>query len=80
MIDNNNNHDQFIAKGASLARPPGFTRKDYPYQKDKMEMYIKSTQFKLQMFIKNGDIPIPRPEAKWTHVDLAIMELNTKAH
>jgi len=25
-------------------------------------------------------IPIPKPEAKWTNENLAIMELNTKAH
>ncbi|RZC25322.1 hypothetical protein D0Y65_004144, partial [Glycine soja] len=27
-----------------------------------------------------GDIPIIRPEVEWTNKDLAIMELNTKAH
>ena len=42
-------------------------------------MYIKSTQYKIQIIITNGDIPILGPKAKWTDDDLAIMELNTKA-
>jgi len=44
MADNNNN-SQFIIEGTSLTRPPGFTGEDYPYWKDKMEMYIKSTHY-----------------------------------
>ena len=45
-----------------------------------MKIYIKSTKYRLLIIITNGDIPIPRLEAAWTHVDLSIMELNTKAH
>ena len=75
MVDNN----QFIDKEAFLTRPPGFIREDYLYWKGKMEMYIKSTQYKLQLIITNGDIPISRPKAKWVDTNFAIMELNTKA-
>ncbi|KAG4921741.1 hypothetical protein JHK82_050688 [Glycine max] len=59
MADNNNS--QFIVEGASLTRSPGFTREDYPYWKDKIEMYIKFNPYKLWLIITNGDIPIPRP-------------------
>ena len=42
-------------------------------------MYIKSTHYRIWLIINNKDIPITRPEVKWTDDDLAIMELNTKA-
>ena len=42
MVDNNNN-GLFITEKASLVRPPSITKEGYPYWKDKMEMYIKST-------------------------------------
>ena len=44
-----------------------------------MEMYIKPNHYKLLMIITNRDIPITKLEVEWTDVDLAIMELNTKA-
>jgi len=62
VADNNNNNDQFIAEGASLTRPPGFTREDYSNWKDRKKMYIKSTKYKLWLIITNGDILIPRPK------------------
>ena len=58
------NQHQFITKGESLTRPPSFIGEDYPYQKDKMNMYIKSTQYKIWLIITNGDIPITRPVAE----------------
>ena len=45
-----------------------------------MEMYIKSNHYRLWLIIKNGEIPIPKPEAKWTNANMTITELNTKAH
>ena len=76
MVDNQH---KFITKGASLTRPPGFAEENYPYQKDIMEMYIKSTQYEIQLMITNRDIPIHKPEDEWTDDDLVIMELKTKA-
>ncbi|KAL5128058.1 hypothetical protein HKD37_14G040387 [Glycine soja] len=46
---------------------------------DRMEMYIKSTQYRLWLIITNGHKPIPRPEVEWAYTNLVIMELNTKA-
>ena len=74
-----NNQCPFIIEGTSLTRPPSFTGEDYLYWKDKMEMYIKSTQYRIWLIITNGDISIPRLEAEWTNDDLVIMKLNTKA-
>ena len=45
-----------------------------------MKMYIKSTQYRLQLIITNGDILIPKLEAKWTNIGLVIMEINIKVH
>ena len=42
-------------------------------------MYIKSNHYRLRLIITNGDIPIPQLEAELIDVNLAIMELNTKA-
>ena len=78
-MTNNNNTSQFIVEEASLTRLLGFTGEDYSYQKDKMEMHTKSTQYGLWLIVTNRDIPIPRPKAELTNVDLAIMELNPKA-
>ena len=77
MADNNSS--QFIVNGASITRSPCFTRQDYPYWKDKMEMYIKSTQYRIWLIITNRGIPITRHEVEWIDDDRAIMELNTKA-
>jgi len=78
-MTDSNNIDQFIAKGTSLTKPLGFIGNDYLYWKDKREMYIKSIQYILSLIITNGDILIPKPEAEGTYIDLAIIELNTKA-
>ena len=51
-----NQEQQLIAEGASLSRPPAFTGEDFPYWKDRMEMYIKSTHYRLWNIITSGDI------------------------
>ena len=40
-------NNEFAAEGASLVRSPGFTGEDYPYWRDRFEMYVKSTQYQL---------------------------------
>ena len=74
-----NNQHHFITEGAFLTRPLGFVGEYYPYQKDRMEMYIKSTQYRIWLIITNRGIPITRHEVEWIDDDRAIMELNTKA-
>jgi len=46
---------QQIAKRASITRPLLFIRKDYLYWKDRMEIFIKSTQYNLWKIITKGD-------------------------
>ncbi|RDX89686.1 hypothetical protein CR513_28557, partial [Mucuna pruriens] len=57
---------QFILEKASLTRPPTFTRKDYPYLRDRMEMYIKSTQYNIWEIITCGDKVVNKPKTKYT--------------
>ena len=60
----NKNNGQFIMEGKSLTRTPSVIGKDYPYQKDRMEMYIKSNHYRLRLINTNGDILITRAEAE----------------
>ena len=62
-----------------MNKPPAFSGDDYPYWADRMEMYIKSTQYRLWKIITEGDLPIIKPEAEWGNDEFAIMELNNKA-
>ena len=72
-------NNEFAAERASLVRPPGFTREDYPYWRDRFEMYVKSTQYQLWGIIQNGDIPITKLEEEYGPNEYAILERNTKA-
>ncbi|RDY08762.1 hypothetical protein CR513_06992, partial [Mucuna pruriens] len=57
---------QFIPKGASLIRPPSFTKEDYPYWRDKMEMYIKSTHDNVCGIITHEDKVVNKTEKDYT--------------
>jgi len=50
---------KLIAKGAFITRLLAFLGEDYPYWRDRIEMFIKSTQYNLWIIITKGDfIPI----------------------
>ena len=72
-------NNEFAVEGASLVRPPGFTGEDYPYWRDRFEMYVKSTQYQLWSIIQNGDIPITKLEDEYGPNEYATLEKNTKA-
>ena len=61
-----------------MSRPPAFSGDDYPYWADRMEMYIKSTQYRVWKIII-GDLPIIKPEAEWGNNEFAVAEFNNKA-
>ena len=58
-----------IAKGHSINRPPYFNGEDYPYWKDRMRLFIKSTSLDMWEIIENGDYipmieqPVPQEVA-----------------
>ena len=62
-----------------MNKPPAFTGDDYPYWADRMEMYIKSTRYRLWNIITKEDIPITKEEAEWTSKEFEILELKNKA-
>ena len=74
-----NSAGMFITEGSSMNKPPAFSGDDYPYWADRMQMYIKSTQYRLWKIITEEDLPIIKPEAEWGNDEFAIMELNNKA-
>ena len=74
-----NSAGMFIAEGSSMNKPPAFSGDDYPYWADRMEMYIKSTQYRLCKIIIEGDLPIIKPEPEWENDKFVIMEQNNKA-
>ena len=74
-----NSAGMFIAEGSSMNKPPAFSGDDYPYWADRIEMYIKSTQYRLWKIITEGDTPIIKPEAEWGNDEFSAMELNNKA-
>ena len=73
-----NSVGMFINEGSSMNKPPAFSGDDYPYQADMIEMYIKSTQYRLWKIITEGGLPIIKLEAEWGNDEFAIMELNNK--
>ena len=54
-----NNQCLFITEGAYLTRPPSFIGEDYPYWKEKIEMYIKSTSIESCSSLPIGIFPLP---------------------
>ena len=74
-----NSAGMFIAEGSSMNKPPAFSGDDYPYWADRMEMYIKSTQYRLWKIITEGDLSIIKPEAEWGNEKYSTIKLNNKA-
>jgi len=76
---------QLIAEGASVVKPPAFLGEDYPYWRDRMEMFIKSTQYSLWKIITNGDyVPTNSegqliPEDQWSTAQMQKVQDNFKA-
>ena len=74
-----NSTGMFIIEGSSMNKPLVLSGDDYPYWADRIEMYIKSTQYRLWKIITDGDLPIIKPKAEWGNKEFAIIELNNKA-
>ncbi|VFQ96678.1 unnamed protein product, partial [Cuscuta campestris] len=54
-------HSEGIGEGQSTSRPPLFDGTNYSYWKERMRIYIRSTNFQLWLVIKNGEeIPMKK--------------------
>jgi len=76
---------QQISEAESITRPPLFAGDDYLYWKNKMEMFIKSTQYNLWKVITKGDYTPTNSEGQainedeWTATQLHKVQENFKA-
>ncbi|VFQ89822.1 unnamed protein product, partial [Cuscuta campestris] len=76
-----------LGEGQSTTRPPLFDRMNYTYSKERMRIYIQSTNFLLWRIIKNGeDVPmkkvgetnVPKTENEYDAQDIKKVENNAK--
>ncbi|VFQ65995.1 unnamed protein product [Cuscuta campestris] len=77
-----------IGEGQSTSRPPLFDGTNYSYWKERMRIYIRSTNFQLWLVIKNGEeIPmkkvgettVPKTENEFDAEDIKKIENYAKA-
>ncbi|VFQ98655.1 unnamed protein product [Cuscuta campestris] len=77
-----------IGEGQSTSRPPLFDGTNYSYWKERMRIYIRSTNFELWLVIKNGEeIPmkkvgettVPKTENEFDAEDIKKIENYAKA-
>ncbi|VFQ67579.1 unnamed protein product [Cuscuta campestris] len=77
-----------IGEGQSTSRPPLFDGTNYTYWKERMRIYIRSTNFQLWLVIKNGEeIPmkkvgeklVPKTEDEFDAEDIKKVENYAKA-
>ncbi|VFQ92399.1 unnamed protein product [Cuscuta campestris] len=77
-----------LGEGQSTTRPPLFDGTNYTYWKERMRIYIQSTNFLLWRTIKNGeDVPmkkvgetnVPKTENEYDAQDIKKVENNAKA-
>ncbi|VFR01503.1 unnamed protein product [Cuscuta campestris] len=77
-----------LGEGQSTTRPPLFDGTNYTYWKERMRIYIQSTNFLLWRIIKNGeDVPmkkvretnVPKTENEYDAQDIKKVENNAKA-
>ncbi|VFQ66153.1 unnamed protein product [Cuscuta campestris] len=79
---------QRIGEGQSTSRPPLFDGTNYTYWKERMRIYIRSTNFQLWLVIKNGEETpmtklgeklVPKTEDEFDAEDLKKVENYAKA-
>ncbi|VFQ98062.1 unnamed protein product [Cuscuta campestris] len=82
------NKQKGIGEGQSTSRPPLFDGTNYSYWKERMRIYIRSTNFQLWLVIKNGEeIPmkkvgettVPKTENEFDAKDIKKIENYAKA-
>ncbi|VFQ86089.1 unnamed protein product, partial [Cuscuta campestris] len=77
-----------IGEGQSTSRPPLFDGTNYTYWKERMRIYIRSTNFQLWLVIKNGEVTpmkkvgeklVPKTEDEFDAEDIKKVENYAKA-
>ncbi|VFQ98975.1 unnamed protein product [Cuscuta campestris] len=88
MGSSSRNHYAGIGEGQSTSRPPLFDGTNYTYWKERLRIYIRSTNFQLWLVIKNGEETpmkkvdeklVPKTEDEFDAEDIKKVENYAKA-
>ncbi|CAL1395133.1 unnamed protein product [Linum trigynum] len=69
----------FMADGFSQTRPPRFEGVHYGYRRNRMELFICSTDPDLWNIVLDGPLEVKETRGKWTEEDKRNFQLNSKA-
>ncbi|MQL75860.1 hypothetical protein Taro_008245 [Colocasia esculenta] len=69
----------FMAEGHSVTRPPFFDGTNYPYWKNRMQVFLRAQNYKLWKIVHKGEYSIPEDESTWTKDQIAKGTLNWSA-
>ncbi|MQL68600.1 hypothetical protein Taro_000879 [Colocasia esculenta] len=69
----------YMAEGHLVTRPPFFDGTDYPYWKNRMQVFLRAQNFELWEIVKKGAYELPEVEDTWTKDQIAKGTLNWSA-
>ena len=68
-----------MAEGHSVTRPPYFDGIDYPYWKNRMQVFLRAQNYELWKIVSKGPYVLPEDEDTWTKDQIAKGTLNWSA-
>ncbi|MQM16140.1 hypothetical protein Taro_049094 [Colocasia esculenta] len=68
-----------MAEGHLVTRPPFFSGTDYPYWKNRMQVFLRAQNFELWKIVSKGVYTLPEDEDTWTKDQIAKGTLNWSA-
>ena len=69
----------YMAEGHSVTRPPFFDGTDYPYWKNRMQVFLRAQNFELWKIVSKGAYILPQDEDTWTKDQISKGTLNWSA-
>ena len=69
----------YMAEGHSVTRPPYFDGTDYPYWKNRMQVFLRAQNYELWKIVSKGPYVLPEDEDTWTKDQIAKGTLNWSA-
>ncbi|MQL75624.1 hypothetical protein Taro_007995 [Colocasia esculenta] len=69
----------YMAEGHSVTRPPFFNGTDYPYWKNRIQVFLRAQNFELWKIVHKGAYTLPEDEDTWTKDQIAKGTLNWSA-
>ncbi|MQL95273.1 hypothetical protein Taro_027935 [Colocasia esculenta] len=68
-----------MAEGHSVSRPPFFDGTDYPYWKNRMQVFLRAQDYELWKIVSKGAYELPADEDTWTREQIRKGTLNWSA-